>query len=174
MPIEDYYIQDKEIDRLINFTRDLLRRFDLKPYDEKEQTGLIRNLVVRRGHYTGQIMLVLVTTRSKIFRIEQMIEKIISEFPAVKSIIQNINDRNTNAIFGSEFRTLYGEDTIEDTMLGNRYIISAQSFYQVNTVMAEKLYQTAIDFSDLTPDDTVIDAYSGIGTIGLSLSLIHI
>ena len=102
MPIEDYYIQDKEIDRLINFTRDLLRRFDLKPYDEKEQTGLIRNLVVRRGHYTGQIMLVLVTTRSKIFRIEQMIEKIVSEFPAVKSIIQNINDRNTNAIFGSE------------------------------------------------------------------------
>ena len=170
MPIEDYYIQDKEIDRLINFTRDLLRRFDLKPYDEKEQTGLIRNLVVRRGHYTGQIMLVLVTTRSKIFRIEQMIEKIISEFPAVKSIIQNINDRNTNAIFGSEFRTLYGEDTIEDTMLGNCYIISAQSFYQVNTVMAEKLYQTAIDFSDLAPDDTVIDAYSGIGTIGLSFA----
>lgn len=170
MPIEDYYIQDKEIDRLINFTRDLLRRFDLKPYDEKEQTGLIRNLVVRRGHYTGQIMLVLVTTRSKIFRIEQMIEKIVSEFPAVKSIIQNINDRNTNAIFSSEFRTLYGEDTIEDTMLGNRYIISAQSFYQVNTVMAEKLYQTAIDFSDLTPDDTVIDAYSGIGTIGLSFA----
>ncbi|MCB4998856.1 23S rRNA (uracil(1939)-C(5))-methyltransferase RlmD [Streptococcus mutans] len=170
MPIEDYYIQDKEIDRLINFTRDLLRRFDLKPYDEKEQTGLIRNLVVRRGHYTGQIMLVLVTTRAKIFRIEQMIEKIVSEFPTVKSIIQNINDRNTNAIFGSEFRTLYGEDTIEDTMLGNRYVISAQSFYQVNTVMAEKLYQTAIDFSDLTPDDTVIDAYSGIGTIGLSFA----
>jgi len=170
MPIEDYYIQDKEIDRLINFTRDLLRRFDLKPYDEKEQTGLIRNLVVRRGHYTGQIMLVLVTTRSKIFRIEQMIEKIISEFPAVKSIIQNINDRNTNAIFGSEFRTLYGEDTIEDTMLGNRYIISAQSFYQVNTEMAEKLYQTAIDFAELKEDDVVIDAYSGIGTIGLSVA----
>ncbi|MGT2906574.1 23S rRNA (uracil(1939)-C(5))-methyltransferase RlmD [Streptococcus dentiloxodontae] len=170
MPIEDFLIQDKEIDSLINFTRDLLRHFDIKPYDEKEQTGLVRNIVVRRGHYTGQVMLVLVTTRPKIFRIEQLIEKIVTEFPAVKSIIQNINDRNTNVIFGSEFRTLYGQDTIEDTMLGNRYAISAQSFYQVNTVMAEKLYQTAIDFSELTPDDTVIDAYSGIGTIGLSFA----
>lgn len=170
MPIEDYYIQDKEIDRLINFTRDLLRRYDLKPYDEKEQTGLIRNLVVRRGHYSGQMMLVLVTTRPKIFRIEQIIEKIVAEFPAVVSIIQNINDQNTNAIFGKDFTTLYGKDTIEDSMLGNRYEISAQSFYQVNTEMAEKLYQTAIDFSDLTEDDVVIDAYSGIGTIGLSFA----
>ena len=170
MPIEDFYIQDKEIDKLILFVRDLLRRFDIKPYDEKEQTGLIRNIVVRRGHYSGQIMLVLVTTRPKIFRIEQMMEKIITEFPAVTSIIQNINDQNTNAIFGAEFRTLYGADTIEDTMLGNRYAISAQSFYQVNTVMAEKLYQTAINFSELTADDTVIDAYSGIGTIGLSFA----
>lgn len=170
MPIEDFYIQDKEIDKLILFVRDLLRRFDIKPYDEKEQTGLIRNLVVRRGHYSGQIMLVFVTTRPKVFRIEQMIEKIVADFPAVKSIIQNINDKNTNAIFGSEFRTLYGSDTIEDTMLGNRYAISAQSFYQVNTVMAEKLYQTAIDFSDLTENDIVVDAYSGIGTIGLSFA----
>ena len=170
MPIEDFYIQDKEIDRLILFVRDLLRRFDIKPYDEVEQTGLIRNLVVRRGHYTGQIMLVLVTTRPKIFRIEQMIEKIVEAFPTVVSILQNINEENTNAIFGPTFRTLYGQDTIEDQMLGNTYAISAQSFYQVNTVMAEKLYQTAIDFSDLTAEDVVIDAYSGIGTIGLSFA----
>ena len=150
MPISDFYIQNKEIDRLINFTRDLLRRFDLKPYDEKEETGLIRTLMVRRGHYSG--------------------EKIVAEFPAVKSIIQNINDKNTNVIFGKEFRTLYGKDTIVDSMLGNQYEISARSFYQVNTEMAEKLYQTAIDFSDLTADDIVIDAYSGIGTIGLSFA----
>ncbi|WP_165209685.1 23S rRNA (uracil(1939)-C(5))-methyltransferase RlmD [Streptococcus tangpeifui] len=170
VPIEDFYIQDKEIDKLIVFVRDLLRRYDLKPYDEKEQTGLIRNLVVRRGHYTGQMMLVLVTTRSKIFRIEQMIEQITTAFPAVKSIIQNINDKATNVVLGSEFRTLYGKDTIIDSMLGNQYEISAQSFYQVNTVMAEKLYQTAIDFSELSKEDVVIDAYSGIGTIGLSVA----
>ncbi|WP_438832939.1 23S rRNA (uracil(1939)-C(5))-methyltransferase RlmD [Streptococcus pluranimalium] len=170
MPIEDFYIQDKDIDQLIVFVRDLLRRFDIKPYDEKEQTGLIRNLLVRRGHYTGEIMLVLVTTRPKIFRIEQIVEKITAEFPKVVSILQNINVQNTNAILGSQFRTLYGKETISDQMLGNDYEISAQSFYQVNTEMAEKLYQTAIDFSALSADDVVIDAYSGIGTIGLSFA----
>ena len=170
IPIEDFLIQDKEIDKLIVFVRDLLRRYDLKPYDEKEQTGLIRHLVVRRGHYSGQMMLVFVTTRPKIFRIDQIIAKITEAFPNVVSIIQNINDKNTNAIFGKEFRTLYGQDTITDSMLGNDYEISAQSFYQVNTEMAEKLYQTAIDFSDLNSDSIVIDAYSGIGTIGLSFA----
>ncbi len=170
IPIEDFYIQDKKIDKLILFVRDLLRRFDLKPYDEKEQTGLIRNLVVRRGHYTGETMLVLVTTRPKIFRIEQLIQQITQAFPEVVSIIQNINDKNTNVVFGPEFRTLYGKDTISDSLLGKTYRISAQSFYQVNTLMAEKLYQTAIDFAELTKEDVVLDAYSGIGTIGLSLA----
>lgn len=170
IPIEDFLIQDKEIDKLIVFVRDLLRRYDLKPYDEKEQSGLIRHLVVRRGHYSGQMMLVFVTTRPKVFRIDQVIAKITEAFPNVVSIIQNINDKNTNAIFCKEFRTLYGQDTITDSMLGNDYEISAQSFYQVNTEMAEKLYQTAIDFSDLSSDSIVIDAYSGIGTIGLSFA----
>lgn len=170
IPIEDFLIQDKEIDKLIVFVRDLLRRYDLKPYDEKEQTGLIRHLVVRRGHYSGQMMLVFVTTRPKVFRIDQVIAIITEAFPSVVSIIQNINDKNTNAIFGKEFYTLYGQDTITDSMLGNDYEISAQSFYQVNTEIAEKLYQTAIDFSDLNSDSIVIDAYSGIGTIGLSFA----
>ncbi|WKF67085.1 23S rRNA (uracil(1939)-C(5))-methyltransferase RlmD [Streptococcus equi] len=170
VPISDFYIQDKEIDRLIAFTRDLLRRFDIKPYDEKEQSGLIRHLVVRRGHYSGEIMLVLVTTRPKIFRINQMIDSLVAEFPAITSILQNINDKPTNVIFGKAFTKLYGKETITDTILGNQYCISAQSFYQVNTTMAEKLYQTAIDFSELTADDVVIDAYSGIGTIGLSFA----
>ncbi|CAW99828.1 putative RNA methyltransferase [Streptococcus equi subsp. zooepidemicus] len=170
VPISDFYIQDKEIDRLIAFTRDLLRRFDIKPYDEKEQSGLIRHLVVRRGHYSGEIMLVLVTTRPKVFRINQMIDSLVAEFPAITSILQNINDKPTNVIFGKAFTRLYGKETITDTILGNQYCISAQSFYQVNTTMAEKLYQTAIDFSELTADDVVIDAYSGIGTIGLSFA----
>lgn len=170
MPISDYLIQDPEIDRLINFTRDLLRHYDLSPYNEIEKTGLIRNVVVRKGHYSGEMMLILVTTRPKLFRIDQVIEKIIAAFPAVVSIIQNINDQTGNAIMGKDYRTLYGKATITDSMLGNQYDISAQSFYQVNTVMAEKLYQTAINFSDLAPDDIVIDAYSGIGTIGQSLA----
>ena len=170
MPIEDFYIQDPVIDQVVLALRDLIRRFDLKPYDEKEQSGLIRNLVVRRGHYSGEIMVILVTTRPKVFRVDQLIEQLIKQFPAIKSVMQNINDQNTNAIFGKEWRVLYGQDYITDQMLGNSFQISGPAFYQVNTEMAEKLYQTAIDFAELREDDVVIDAYSGIGTIGLSVA----
>ena len=170
MPLEDFFIQDPVIDEIVVGLRDLLRRYDLKPYDEKEQAGLIRNLVVRRGHYSGQIMVILVTTRPKVFRVEQLIEQLIKQFPEIVSVMQNINDQNTNAIFGKEWRTLYGQDHITDQMLGNDYQIAGPAFYQVNTEMAEKLYQTAIDFVELREDDVVIDAYSGIGTIGLSVA----
>ncbi|HHA9249069.1 TPA: 23S rRNA (uracil(1939)-C(5))-methyltransferase RlmD [Streptococcus pneumoniae] len=170
MPLEDFFIQDPVIDQVVVALRDLLRRFDLKPYDEKEQSGLIRNLVVRRGHYSGQIMVVLVTTRPKVFRVDQLIEQVIKQFPEIVSVMQNINDQNTNAIFGKEWRTLYGQDYITDQMLGNDFQIAGPAFYQVNTEMAVKLYQTAIDFAELKKDDVVIDAYSGIGTIGLSVT----
>jgi len=170
MPIEDFYIQDPVIDQVVLALRDLIRRFDLKPYDEKEQSGLIRNLVVRRGHHSGEIMVILVTTRPKVFRVDQLIEQLIKQFSAIKSVMQNINDQNTNAIFGKEWRVLYGQDFITDQMLGNDFQISGPAFYQVNTEMAEKLYQTAIDFAELSEDDVVIDAYSGIGTIGLSVA----
>ena len=170
MPIEDFYIQDPVIDQVVLTLRDLIRRFDLKPYDEKEQSGLIRNLVVRRGHHSGEIMVILVTTRPKVFRVDQLIEQLIKQFPAIKSVMQNINDQNTNAIFGKEWRILYGQDYITDQMLGNSFQISGPAFYQVNTEMAEKLYQTAIDFAELRAEDIVIDAYSGIGTIGLSVA----
>ena len=170
VPIEDFYIQHPEIDALIAFTRDQLRKLDLKAYNEVEQSGLIRNLVVRRGHYSGQLMLILVTTRPKLFRIDVLIQRLIEAFPSLVSIIQNINDQNTNTIFGKEFRLLYGSDTIVDSMLGNEFAISAPSFYQVNTEMAERLYQVAMDFADVCSEDVVIDAYSGIGTIGLSFA----
>ncbi|MBZ2158964.1 23S rRNA (uracil(1939)-C(5))-methyltransferase RlmD [Streptococcus australis] len=170
MPIEDFYIQDPVIDQVVLALRDLIRRFDLKPYDEKEQSGLIRNLVVRRGHHSGEIMVILVTTRPKVFRVDQLIEQLIKQFPAIKSVMQNINDQNTNAIFGKEWRVLYGQDYITDQMLGNDFQISGPAFYQVNTEMAEKLYQTAIYFAELKAEDVVIDAYSGIGTIGLSVA----
>ena len=170
MPIEDFYIQDPVIDQVVLALQDLIRRFDLKPYDEKEQSGLIRNLVVRRGYHSGEIMVILVTTRPKIFRVDQLIEQLIKQFPAIKSVMQNINDQNTNAIFGKEWQVLYGQDYITDQMLRNSFQISGPAFYQVNTEMAEKLYQTAIDFAELREDDVVIDAYSGIGTIGLSVA----
>ena len=115
-------------------------------------------------------MVILVTTRSKIFRIDQLIERLVAQFSAIKSVMQNINNQPGNAILGKEFRVLYGQDYITDRMLENHFQIAAPAFYQVNTEMAEKLYQTAIDFAELNTEDIVVDAYSGIGTIGLSVA----
>lgn len=170
VPIEDFYIQDPLIDEIIVYTRDLLRRYGVKAYDEQAGTGLIRHILVRRGHYSGQVMLVLVATRPKIFKIQDMVKQLVESYPAIVSVMLNVNDKKDNVILGPDFETLYGQDYIVDQMLGLDFRISAPSFYQVNTVMAEKLYQTAFDFSELNQDTVILDAYSGIGTIGLSIA----
>ncbi|OFI46781.1 23S rRNA (uracil-5-)-methyltransferase RumA [Floricoccus penangensis] len=170
VPVEDFLIQDKEIDQVVLYTRDLLRRFDIKPYHEINKTGLIRNIMVRRGHHSGEIMVTLITTKKKIFRIDQIVDALTEKFPNIVSIMQNVNESHGNALFGPDWFVLYGKEYIEDQMLGNTYQISGPSFYQVNTEMAEKLYQKAIDFADLKEDDVVIDAYSGIGSIALSVA----
>ena len=168
--IEDFFIQDPVIDQVILACRDLFRQYGVKAYDEKEGTGLVRHILVRRGHYSGQIMLVFVVTKPKFFNIDPIITKLLERFPAIASIQLNINDRKDNVILGPDFKLLYGQDYITDTMMGLDFHISAPSFYQVNTPMAEKLYQTAFEFSDLDKESIVFDAYSGIGTIGLALA----
>lgn len=170
VPLEDYYIQDKEIDRAITVVREIMRKFQVKAYNEQENTGNLRHIIVRRGHYTHQMMIVLVTRTPKLFQHEKMVKEIVAFLPEVTSIIQNIHPERTNVILGKEEKVLYGEPYITDTLFGKVYHISAQSFYQVNTSQTEKLYQTAIEFAKLTPEDVVIDAYCGIGTIGLSLA----
>ncbi|WP_086349045.1 23S rRNA (uracil(1939)-C(5))-methyltransferase RlmD [Candidatus Enterococcus clewellii] len=170
VPITDFYIQDPVIDQAIVTIRDIMRRFSVKPYDEAEHTGNLRQIIIRRGHYSHQMMVVLVTRTEKLFKHEQIVEVILKELPEVVSIIHNINPDKTNVILGKESKVLYGQNYIEDQLLGKTYRISAPSFYQVNTEQTEYLYQTAMDFAGLTKDDIVIDAYCGIGTIGLSLA----
>lgn len=170
VPITDFYIQDPAIDQAIVTIRDIMRRFSVKPYDEAEHTGNLRQIIIRRGHYSHQVMVVLVTRTEKLFKHEQIVEVILKELPEVVSIIHNINPDKTNVILGKESKVLYGQNYIEDQLLGKTYRISAPSFYQVNTEQTEYLYQTAMDFAGLTKDDIVIDAYCGIGTIGLSLA----
>ncbi|EFF20019.1 hypothetical RNA methyltransferase [Enterococcus faecium E1071] len=116
------------------------------------------------------MMVVLVTRKEKFFKSKEIAEAIHEELPEVVSVIQNINEEKTNVILGDKEKVLYGRDYIEDQLLGKTYRISAKSFYQVNTQQAEYLYQTAIEFAELDKKDIVIDAYSGIGTIGLSLA----
>ena len=168
--IEDYYIQDPAIDEAIKRVRDILQRFQVRGYNEAKNEGQIRHIIIRRGHYSHEMMVVLVTRKEKFFKGKEIASIIHEELPEVVSVIQNINEEKTNVILGDKEKVLYGRSYIEDQLLGKTYRISSKSFYQVNTEQTEKLYQPAIEFAALQKEDTVIDAYSGIGTIGLSLA----
>ncbi|MBO0453447.1 23S rRNA (uracil(1939)-C(5))-methyltransferase RlmD [Candidatus Enterococcus murrayae] len=170
LPIENYLIQDPKIDQAIIAVRDILQRFNVKAYNERENTGFIRHIIIRRGHYSHEMMVILVTRTERFFKGIEIAEIIKAELPEVISVIQNINPEQTNVIMGREEKILYGKPTINDTLLGKTYQISSQSFYQVNTEQTERLYQTAIEFAELSKEDVVVDAYCGIGTIGLSFA----
>ncbi|WP_251420575.1 MULTISPECIES: 23S rRNA (uracil(1939)-C(5))-methyltransferase RlmD [Lactococcus] len=167
VPIRDFYIQNPEIDDLVNQVRESLILLNIQPYDEKAKRGIVRNIVIRRGFHSGQIMLILVVTDAQFAGLSELITEYGDK---VDSFQLSINKSTGNAIFGSEFKLLSGKDYITDSMLGKEFQISARAFYQVNTAQAEKLYQLAYDFAELKADDVVIDAYSGIGTIGLGMA----
>ncbi|OTP12604.1 23S rRNA (uracil-5-)-methyltransferase RumA [Enterococcus sp. 10A9_DIV0425] len=168
--ITDFFIQDSKIDQAIIKVREILQRFQVRGYNEEKNEGQIRHIIVRRGHYSHEMMVVLVTRKEKFFKAKEIAEAIHEALPEVVSVIQNINEEKTNVILGKQEKVLYGRSYIEDQLLGKTYRISSKSFYQVNTAQTEVLYQKAIDFAELKKDDVLIDAYSGIGTIGLSLA----
>ncbi|MHC9000859.1 23S rRNA (uracil(1939)-C(5))-methyltransferase RlmD [Enterococcus bulliens] len=170
VPMEDFFIQEQEIDKAIVTVRDILQKFGVKAYNEEAHEGFLRHIVVRRGHYSEEMMIVLVTKKTKFFQADKICVAITEALPKVVSIVQNVNEEKTNVILGPVNRVLFGKAYIEDQLLGKTYRISARSFYQINTVQAEVLYNCAIDAAGLKSTDTVIDAYSGIGTIGLSLA----
>jgi 23S rRNA (uracil1939-C5)-methyltransferase len=170
LPVEDFYIQDPAIDEAIIKVRDILSRFGITAYNEEMNEGFMRHIVVRRGHYSHQMMVVLVTRRAKFFKGQEIAAVIKEQIPEVVSVIQNVNEEKTNVILGPTEKVLYGQAYIEDQLLGKTYRISAKSFYQVNTVQTENLYKKAFELAELKRTDTVIDAYAGIGTIGLSIA----
>ncbi|MEG2602708.1 MAG: 23S rRNA (uracil(1939)-C(5))-methyltransferase RlmD, partial [Carnobacterium sp.] len=168
--MEDFVIQDPKIDQAVVIVRDIMREFNVKPYNEAANTGNLRHIVVRRGYHTGEIMIVLVTRTNKLFPTSKILPAITEALPEVVSIIQNVNPSRTNKILGPENIVLWGQDYFTDTLLGNTFQISASAFYQVNPTQTEKLYQTVLEYAELTGKETVIDAYCGIGTISLSLA----
>lgn len=171
IPVEDFYIQHPEIDAVVLFLRDEFRKINLQAYDEKTRKGWLRNIVVRRGFHTSEMMVSLVVTSKKLpENVDLVIDKLVEHFTNIKSVQLNINNGTGSFILGKEFVLLYGKDFITDLMLDKTYQISAPAFYQVNTPQAEKLYETAFEFAELKPGDIVIDAYSGIGTIGISMA----
>ncbi|MDO4903308.1 MAG: 23S rRNA (uracil(1939)-C(5))-methyltransferase RlmD [Limosilactobacillus sp.] len=170
VPIEDFYIQDPKIDEAILVVRDLLRKYLVTPYDEQTGKGVIRTVMVRRGYYSHEIMVVLVTNTKRLPNADEIVKGIVAGVPEVKSIVQNINDKKTNVLLGMTNKTLWGANEIHDTLLGIDFAISPLSFYQVNPQQTERLYQAAIDNAELDGSQTVIDAYCGIGTISLAVA----
>ncbi|HAT54881.1 MAG TPA: 23S rRNA (uracil(1939)-C(5))-methyltransferase RlmD [Lactobacillus sp.] len=170
VPIEDFYIQDPKIDEAIVVVRDLLRRFHIDAYDEQNNTGVVKTVMVRRGYYSHEMMIVIVTRTHKLSMVNELVAEITKALPEVKSIIQNVNPQQTNVLLGETDRVHFGSPVIHDQLMGLTFEISAHSFYQVNPQQTEKLYQFAIDKAQLTGKETVIDAYCGIGTISLAVA----
>ncbi|TVT09419.1 23S rRNA (uracil(1939)-C(5))-methyltransferase RlmD, partial [Enterococcus durans] len=131
--IDDFYIQDPAIDQAIIAVREILQRFQVRGYNEAKNEGQIRHIIIRRGHYSHEMMVVLVTRKEKFFKGKEIAEVIHEELPEVVSVIQNINEEKTNVILGDKEKVLYGRSYIEDQLLGKTYRISSKSFYQVNT-----------------------------------------
>lgn len=170
VPVEDFHIQEPDIDQAIIVVRDLLRQYQIHPYNEEKHHGDIRHIIIKRGHYSKELMVVLVTRQKQVKGLQNLAEAIAKAIPEVVSIMQNIQDKRSNVIMGRKNHCLWGQDYLEDEMLGNRLRISAHSFYQVNTPQAEKLYQVGIDRAQLSGQEIVLDAYCGIGSISLALA----
>jgi len=168
--MEDFYIQDPKIDEAIKVVRDILRRFYIDPYNEDTHKGVLRTIMVRRGYYSHEMMIVFITRSKKLPAAREIAIEIKKALPEVVSIMQNVNAAQTNVIFGDQTKLIAGRDFIRDELMGLKFEISAQSFYQVNPVQTEVLYQKAIEAAELTGNETVIDAYSGIGTISLAVA----
>ena len=168
--VESCQLEDQTADAIIAAVRRLCPDFKIIPYDEDHGTGLLRHVLVKRGFHSGEVMVVLVTSGPILPSRNNFIAALRRQHPEITTILQNINPYRTSLILGEQEKVLYGLGTIEDTLCGCRFRISARSFYQINPLQTEILYSKAMEFAQLTGNETVIDAYCGIGTIGLIAS----
>lgn len=168
--LTDCALQPESFKDILNTVLKYIKEKKISAYSEESHTGIVRHIYLRKGSYSGEIMICIVV-RKDISRQLTGLCKIISEkFPEVKSIVMNINPDRTNVILGKQCITLSGSDSISDIMCGNRIEISPLSFYQVNTVQAERLYAKALEYADPAKSDVIADLYCGAGTIGLSMA----
>ena len=165
--IDECRLEDKKADEIIVTIRNMMKHYRMIPYNEDTGYGFLRHVLVKRGFTSGEIMVVLVTGTPMFPGKNAFVKELLRKHPEITTIIQNINREHTSLVLGNAEKVLYGKGTIEDTLCGCVFRISAKSFYQINPVQTEKLYSTAIDYAELTGEETVIDAYCGIGTIGI-------
>lgn len=163
-------IQHQTNNAIVREVRTVIAELGIEPYNERTGQGVIRHVLGRVGTATGEVMVVLVTATDRLPKQDQLIERLKTKIPGLVSLVQNVNSKRTNIIMGNKTVTLWGQDTITDKLGEFRFAISARSFFQVNTVQAEVLYNQAVKYAGLTGSETVIDAYCGTGTITLFLA----
>lgn len=170
VPVDVCMIEDQKADSIIATLRELFASFKYVPYNEDTHRGFMRHILIRRGFSTKEMMVVLVTADNKFPSKNNFLKALLEKHPDITTVVQNINDYSTSMVLGKANKVLYGKGYIEDVLCGCRFRISPESFYQINPSQTEKLYKTAIRLGGITKNDVVIDAYCGIGTIGIALS----
>ena len=168
--VESCFLENKKSTAIIRTIKNLLRSFKIKTYDEDTGYGLLRHVLIRTGFKTGQIMVVLVLGSPILPSKNNFVKALLKEHPEITTIVVNLNNRNTSMVLGDKEQVIYGKGYIEDVLCEKVFKISPKSFYQVNPVQTEKLYNTAIEYAGLTGKETILDAYCGIGTIGMIAS----
>lgn len=167
---QDCFIQDKKLQTVANGIFEFIKTNNIPAYDEEKGEGQIRHLVLRLGVKTEEIMVTIVSKIENINKEKELVDYIIKKYPKVKTVVKNINSKNTNVILGNKNVVLYGDGYIYDELLERKFKISPMSFYQVNPYQTEKLYSKAIEYANLTGKETIFDLYCGIGTIGICAS----
>jgi len=170
IPMEKCLIQNSKSEEIAKFILQFIKDNKISVYNEKTGKGLFRHIVIKVGIKTNEIMCILVVNGKTIPKENQLIKELTSEFPQIKTIVRNVNMRNTNVILGRENINIYGDGYIEDILGEYTFRISPLSFYQVNPIQAEKLYNLGVEMAQITKQDTVFDLYCGIGTITLFMS----
>lgn len=170
IPVESCMIEDQLADAIIGTIRKLAKSFKIKTYDEDTGYGLLRHVLVKRAFATGQVMVVIVIGSPIFPSRNNFVKALLKEHPEITTIVHNINDKRTSMVLGEREKTMYGKGYIEDILCGKKFRISAKSFYQVNPIQTEILYRKAIEAAGFTGKEYVIDAYCGIGTIGMIAS----
>jgi 23S rRNA (uracil1939-C5)-methyltransferase len=170
IPIEQCAIQDKRADQIIASVREIMRTYKMKAYDEDTAQGFLRHILVKTGFASNQIMVVLVVSSLVFPGKNNFVSTLLKKHPEITTIVMNVNNRKTSMILGDIEKVLFGKGYIEDTLCGCVFQISPKSFYQINPIQTEILYNKAMQMAKLTGNEVVLDAYCGIGTISLIVS----
>ena len=168
--VEDCMLEDPCAAPILATIRKLCGSMKIKPFDLESGQGFLRHVLIRRGFVSGEIMVVLVTAPGEFRSERSFVNELLRRHPEITTVVRNINPTDTALFLGSESHVLHGEGVITDRLCGLDFRISPRSFYQVNSVQTEVLYGKAREFAGLTGKETVIDAYCGTGTIGLTMA----